>query len=140
MPDPIRVPAYRLHKASGRARTRHKGRDVYFPGKFQSRESLEAYARFAAGLTDPDSPALPDVGPKWRPRFVRLADRLPSTGTNKVVTRTLVGQKFRRDRVGDDELWVRERGDAAYRPFTAEDEADLRARFAANGRDRFWDL
>lgn len=63
MPDPIRVPAYRLHKASGRARTRHKGRDVYFPGKFQSRESLEAYARFAAGLTDPDSPALPDVGP-----------------------------------------------------------------------------
>lgn len=84
--------------------------------------------------------ALPDVGPKWRPRYVRLAERLPSTGTNKVVTRTLVGQKFRRDRVGDDELWVRERGEAAYRVLTDADEADLRARFAANGRDRFWDL
>ncbi len=84
--------------------------------------------------------ALPDVGPKWRPRYVRIADHLPTTGTNKVVTRTLVRQKFRRDRVGDDELWVRERGDDAYRPFSDDDEADLRARFAANGRERFWDL
>ena len=83
---------------------------------------------------------LPDVGPKWRPRYVRLAEQLPTTGTNKVVTRTLVGQKFRRDRVGDDELWVRERGDDAYRRLTDEDEAALLARFAANGRERFWDL
>lgn len=83
---------------------------------------------------------LPDVGPKWRPRYVRLAEHLPSTGTNKVVTRTLVGQKFRRDRVGDDVLWVRGRGDDAYRVFTDADEADLLARFTANGRERFWDL
>ena len=84
--------------------------------------------------------ALPDVGPKWRPHYVRIADQLPTTGTNKVVTRTLVSQKVRRDRVGDDRLWVRERGADAFRVFTDEDEAALRSRFAANGRDRFWDL
>ncbi|HMQ27866.1 MAG TPA: AMP-binding protein, partial [Acidimicrobiales bacterium] len=84
--------------------------------------------------------ALPDVGPKWRPRYLRLATDLPTTGTNKVVTRTLVSQKVRRDRVGDDGLWVRERGETAYRPFTEDDEAALRSRFAANGRERFWDL
>lgn len=35
---------------------------------------------------------LPDLGPKWRPRYLRLARVLPITGTNKVVTRTLVHQ------------------------------------------------
>ena len=29
------------------------------------------------------------LGPKWRPRYVRVATELPTTGTNKVVTRTL---------------------------------------------------
>ena len=80
------------------------------------------------------------IGPKWRPRYVRVADELPSTGTNKVITRTLAAERFRLDRVGDDEVWVRERGDDAYRRFGSDDEADLRRAFAAAGRDRFWDL
>lgn len=83
---------------------------------------------------------LADIGPKWRPRYVRVATELPTTGTNKVVKRTLVHQKFRSDRVGGDAVWVRERGDAAYRPFTAADEAVLRQRFIDAGRERFWDL
>lgn len=84
--------------------------------------------------------AMPDVGPKWRPRYVRLARELPVTGTNKVVTRTLAREKFRHDLVGDDELWFRLRGDAAYRPFTPADERELRASFDQSGRARFWDL
>ncbi|MGH9112962.1 MAG: AMP-binding protein [Acidimicrobiales bacterium] len=80
------------------------------------------------------------IGPKWRPRFVRAATELPTTGTNKVLTRTLVHGKFRLDRVGADALWVRDRGADAYRPFTREDEEVLRAEFAAAGRTRFWDL
>jgi fatty-acyl-CoA synthase len=84
--------------------------------------------------------ALVDVGPKWRPRFVRVASELPTTGTNKVVKRTLVYQKFRRDRVGDDRLFVRERGEDAYRVFDVEDETALRDGFVRAGRERFWDL
>jgi fatty-acyl-CoA synthase len=94
---------------------------------------------------DPSSFALwldgqESVGPKWRPRYVRVSPELPSTGTNKVVKRTLVHQKFRRDRIGDDMLWVRERGDDDYRPFTANDESELEAAFDASGRRQFWDL
>ncbi|HEX9683795.1 MAG TPA: AMP-binding protein [Acidimicrobiales bacterium] len=84
--------------------------------------------------------SLDDVGPKWRPRYLRIATELPTTGTNKVVTRTLVHHKFRPDRCGPDHLYVRDRGDDHYRPFTADDAEALRARFAAAGRSRFWDL
>jgi fatty-acyl-CoA synthase len=80
------------------------------------------------------------IGPKWRPRYVRVATELPTTGTNKVMTRELVHDKFRLDRVGDDRLWVREPGDSAYRPFTAVDETALRRAFVAAGRERFWEL
>src|SRR4029077_19249882 len=38
-----------------------------------------------------------DVGPKWRPRYVRVSEALPSTATNKVLKRTLVHDKFRLD-------------------------------------------
>jgi fatty-acyl-CoA synthase len=90
---------------------------------------------FAKWLDDQD-----DVGPKWRPRYVRIARELPGTGTNKVVKRALVTQKYRRDRVGDDELWARPRGAGAYRRFTADDERALHAALVTTGRERFWDL
>jgi fatty-acyl-CoA synthase len=92
----------------------------------------DAFARWLDGLDD--------VGPKWRPRYVRVAGELPTTGTNKIVKRTLVHQKVRRDRVGADALYVRERGDDAYRPYSADDEQALRAAFVQAGRERFWDL
>ena len=82
----------------------------------------------------------PDLGPKWRPRYVRVGRVLPQTATNKVLKRTLVHEKFRHDRVGDDDLWVRERGDDAFHPFAPDDEAALRKRFVAAGRERFWNL
>ena len=81
-----------------------------------------------------------DLGPKWRPRYVRVASSLPSTATNKVLKRTLVHQKFRMDRVGGDALYVRDRDAPAYRAFTASDEAALRSALDAAGRLRFWDL
>ena len=81
-----------------------------------------------------------DVGPKWRPRLLRVASEVPTTGTNKVVARELARQKWRRDLIGDDPLWVRARGHDAYRPFTADDEDALRAAMKAAGRERFWDL
>jgi fatty-acyl-CoA synthase len=84
--------------------------------------------------------AQPGLGPKWRPRYVRVLRDPPTTGTNKIVKRTLVHQKFRADRTGGDRVFVRGRGEARYRPFTADDEIQLRGSFGANGRERFWDL
>jgi fatty-acyl-CoA synthase len=81
-----------------------------------------------------------DVGPKWRPRYVRVLRDPPTTGTNKIVKRTLVHQKWRSDRVGTDAVFVRGRGDDRYRPFTADDEQALHAAFVRNQRERFWDL
>ncbi|HEY5698065.1 MAG TPA: AMP-binding protein, partial [Acidimicrobiales bacterium] len=81
-----------------------------------------------------------DLGPKWRPRYVRVAREVPTTGTNKVLKRDLALQKFRSDRVGSDPVWHRDRGEVAYRPFTADDEAQFLADLTAAGRQRFWDL
>ncbi len=80
------------------------------------------------------------VGPKWRPRYVRLLRDPPTTGTNKIVKRTLVHQKWRRDRVRDDPVYTRGRHDPTYRRFTADDERALKSSFAKHGRARFWDL
>jgi fatty-acyl-CoA synthase len=91
-----------------------------------------AFARWLDGQAD--------LGPKWRPRYVRVAADAPTTGTNKVLKRTLSRQKYRLDLVGGDSLLVRERGEDAYRPFTAEDEARLRDELVAAGRERFWEL
>ncbi len=82
----------------------------------------------------------PDLSPKWRPRFVRHCDALPTTPTNKVVTRTLVHERFRSDLVGADPIYVRERGADFYRRFTSDDEGALRRSFESNGRIRAWDL
>jgi fatty-acyl-CoA synthase len=84
--------------------------------------------------------SLPEIGPKWRPRYVRVVTEFPSTGTNKIVKRTLVRQKYRRDLCGNDDLFVRDRGADAYRAFTTEDEAALRTALDRAGRLRFWDL
>ena len=92
-------------------------------------------ASFAAWLD-----GQPELSPKWRPHFVRLARVLPTTPTNKVLTRTLVHEKFRSDRVGDDPVLVRDRGSPHFRTFTKEDEVGLRAAFEANGRGDAWDL
>jgi fatty-acyl-CoA synthase len=80
------------------------------------------------------------IGPKWRPRYVRVMQEPPTTGTNKIVKRTLVREKFRSDLVGGDEVYVRLRGEEVYRPFTAADERALHESFVHYQRERFWDL
>ena len=92
-------------------------------------------AAFAAWLH-----AQPDLSPKWQPGFVRLSDALPTTPTNKVITRTLVHEKFRLDRVGGDPVFTRDRGAVDFRVFEKADEAALRDRFDSHGRLSAWDL
>jgi fatty-acyl-CoA synthase len=81
-----------------------------------------------------------DLSPKWRPRYVRQCRALPTTPTNKVLTRTLVREKFRSDLVGADPIFVRGREDDGYRAFTPEDESALHRAFESNGRSPAWDL
>ncbi len=92
-------------------------------------------ASFAAWLD-----AQADLGPKWQPRFVRLCETLPSTPTNKILTRTLAYEKFRSDRVHGDAVYLRARGEAQFRLFGEEDESSLRDAFTSHGRRAAWDL
>jgi fatty-acyl-CoA synthase len=92
-------------------------------------------AAFAAWVDARDG-----IGPKWRPRYVRIMRDPPTTGTNKVVKRSLVHQKWRSDQVGGDTVYVRARGEPAYRAFTDDDERELHASFVRYKRERFWDL
>jgi fatty-acyl-CoA synthase len=84
--------------------------------------------------------AQPDLSPTWRPRFVRQCAALPTTPTNKVVTRTLVHEKFRSDLVRGDAIYTRARDEHVYRAFTSEDEVALRDAFGTSGRISAWDL
>jgi fatty-acyl-CoA synthase len=80
------------------------------------------------------------IGPKWRPRYVRILRDPPTTGTNKIVKRTLVREKFRRDRVHGDRVFVRLRDEPTYRVFDADAERALYDSFVHYQRERFWDL
>lgn len=81
-----------------------------------------------------------ELATKWRPRYVRVTRALPVSPTNKVLKRSLVTDKYRLDRVGDDMLWFRGRGAASYRPWAADDAASIKAALVSSGRGRFWDL
>jgi fatty-acyl-CoA synthase len=92
-------------------------------------------AAFAAWIDEQDT-----IGPKWRPRYVRVMLDPPTTGTNKIIKRTLVHQKWRGDRVGGDPVFERGRGDDDYHELTAADEKSLHDSFVSYQRERFWDL
>ena len=84
--------------------------------------------------------AMPVIGPKWRPRYVRIMAAPPTTGTNKIVKRSLQHDKWRSDLCDGDEIFVRLRGEDIYRRFEPTDEQQLLSAFTAQQRERFWDL
>jgi fatty-acyl-CoA synthase len=77
-------------------------------------------------LLDPDAfeaflDAQPDLSPKARPRYVRIAIELPSTATHKVLKRQLISQGTA---IGPDEiLWTRDPRGTAYRISSRADAA-----------------
>ena len=80
----------------------------------------DGFAEFLAGQDD--------LGTKWAPRYVRWADTLPQTETNKILKRTLRRERWE----SDDETWVRD-GDG-YRRLASGDADAIRAEFEARGR------
>jgi fatty-acyl-CoA synthase len=84
----------------------------------------EGFAAFLASQSD--------LGTKWTPRFVRVADTLPVTETSKVLKRVLRRERWE---CADPVWWQPERG-GAYRRLTPADGEALRAEFAARGHER----
>jgi fatty-acyl-CoA synthase len=71
-----------------------------------------------------------DLGTKWAPRYVRIVDALPLTGTNKLNKQPLKTARWDTT----DPLWHRPGRDLVYVPMTVSDRAALEADFEANGR------
>jgi fatty-acyl-CoA synthase len=76
--------------------------------------------------------AQPDLGTKWTPRFLRIAEMLPVTETSKVLKRVLRRERWE---CGDPVWWQPEKGEP-YRPMSRDDVGALRREFAARGHER----
>ncbi|HET6810590.1 MAG TPA: AMP-binding protein [Acidimicrobiales bacterium] len=72
----------------------------------------------------------PDLGTKWAPRFVRLVDALPVTGTGKLDKAPLRAAAWETP----DPVWWRPQAGAPLRPMEDADRAELRQLFARNER------
>lgn len=70
------------------------------------------------------------INPKWVPRYVRIADELPITASNKILKRVLAAQAWNTD----DPVWFRPDRSLNYQPMTPVDVAALREEFAKAGR------
>jgi len=72
----------------------------------------------------------PDLGTKWAPRFVRIVNNMPLTGTNKINKQPLRVEQWV---TTDPVFWAEEPG-GPYRLLTAHDRKELRRQFEAHGR------
>jgi fatty-acyl-CoA synthase len=72
---------------------------------------------------------------KWFPDFVRVVEDFEFTETRKILVRHLKKDHFHRERLPDEPLYWRRRGDASFRPFSKDDFAALRRDFEAAERD-----
>jgi fatty-acyl-CoA synthase len=66
---------------------------------------------------------------KWFPDFVRIVEEFEFTKTQKILVRNLKRVHFDLDRVRNDAIYWRQRGDAAFRAFLRADYALLRKEF-----------
>jgi len=74
--------------------------------------------------------AQPDLGAKWWPNFVRITDRIPLTGSNKVDKAPLRRVAW----ATEDPVWVRVGRTSEYVAFTPDLQASLEDEFLEHGR------
>jgi fatty-acyl-CoA synthase len=72
-----------------------------------------------------------DLGTKWAPRFVRIAEALPLTATGKITKATLRRERWA---TADPVLWRPERSSDTYRVMTSADAESLASDFERHGR------
>ncbi len=75
--------------------------------------------------------AQPDLGPKWMPRFARLVDQIPLTGSNKVRKAPLRHERWS---TADPVWWRPDNRSTSWSLMTAGDRAAHDQRFVARGR------
>src|SRR5438309_8487173 len=85
--------------------------------------------RFDAGEFAAFLEKQPALGTKWPPRFVRITDDMPLTGTNKVVKAPLRAEAWE----CADPVWWRPGKDLNYRALTEDDRSLLRSDLQAHG-------
>jgi fatty-acyl-CoA synthase len=99
-------------------------------------DQVMAVIELAAGRTfTPESfagflDAQGDLGTKWAPRFVRLAEALPVVGNSKVNKRLLRHEAW----LCDDPVWWRPPRTDHFVPMTDDDREKLRLDFDSHGR------
>jgi len=74
--------------------------------------------------------AQPDLGPKWHPRYVRVVDEMPATGTDKVDKKPLRATAWRTT----DPVWHRPPGGDGYVRVAADTISGLDAALEEHGR------
>jgi fatty-acyl-CoA synthase len=84
----------------------------------------EAFARFLGEQ--------PDLGTKWAPRYLRIVESMPLTGTNKVFKPPLRREGWHTD----DPLWWRPGRELVYEPLGAEERERLDKELEAHGRTK----
>jgi fatty-acyl-CoA synthase len=84
---------------------------------------------FDAGAFDDFLTTQEDLGTKWAPRFVRVVEEMPLTGSNKLDKKPLRAQRW--DTPGA--VWWRPEPGARLRPMSDDDRAALAGEFEANG-------
>jgi fatty-acyl-CoA synthase len=92
--------------------------------------ALEIHGEFDPGAFAEFLGAQADLGTKWAPRFVRVIDAMPLTSTNKVDKRPLRAERWE----GAGQVWWRPGRAPVYRRLTPGLVGELRAEFAAHGR------
>jgi len=109
---------------------------VYAVPDSRTADQVMAAIEMEHGRTfDPDDfaaflAAQPDLGTKWAPRYVRIVDSLPVTGTDKIDKTPLRSTRW--DTL--DPLWHRVGRSDEFVPMTSDDVARLYEEFEANGR------
>lgn len=73
----------------------------------------------------------PDLGPKQKPTLLRVCSDFPRTATFKVLTRTLSAERWH----CADPVWVREAGEAEFRPLTPDAERATAPREGSANRE-----
>ncbi|MEO9138600.1 MAG: AMP-binding protein, partial [Jatrophihabitans sp.] len=91
---------------------------------------LEPGATFDPKVFEQFLDAQPDLGTKWRPRYVRIVDKVPITGNNKVNKAPLRHTAWE---TMDPVWWVPMR-ERIYRLLSAQDRAGIGAEFVDHGR------
>jgi fatty-acyl-CoA synthase len=74
--------------------------------------------------------AQPDLGTKWRPRFVRLIDQVPTTASNKIVKTSLRNEAW----LSSDPVFWRSGPETTYRLLDGPQREALASEFADHGR------